>query len=113
MSEIIGLSQLNATIRSLVENIENDVKDVIAENAYLLESKSKDITPVDTGRLRSSIGTELNGLKAKVSVGANYAKFVEFGTRYQKDQPFFFNTWAWVKPKLIADLKRAIKGVGD
>ena len=66
MAEIRGQRELNAKIRSLADNIENDVKNVIAENAYLLENKSKDITPVDTGRLRNSIGTELNGLKAIV-----------------------------------------------
>ena len=113
MAEIRGQRELNAKIRSLADNIENDVKDVIAENAYLLENKSKDITPVDTGRLRNSIGTELNGLKAIVSVNTNYAKFVEFGTRYQREQPFFFNTFAWIKPKLIAELRRVVKGVGD
>ncbi len=48
--------------------------------------------PVDTGRLRASIGAELHADSRGpvVTVGSNvvYARFVEGGTRYMAARPF-------------------------
>lgn len=53
--------------------------------------KMQSICPVDTGFLRDNIGiTNQDETTVQISSRAEYSKFVEFGTRYQKAQPFFF-----------------------
>ena len=46
--------------------------------------------PVDTGTLRSSIksGLDKGKLEGRVDTNVEYAPSVEFGTRYQRPQPF-------------------------
>ena len=60
--------------------------------ALQVERAAKRLAPVDTGRLRSSIGHTLRrdagGLLATVGTSVEYASYVEFGTRYMRAQPF-------------------------
>ena len=46
-----------------------------------IEKESKLRTPVDTGRLRSSIKTSLAPLRVAVGTNVHYAPHVEYGTR--------------------------------
>lgn len=57
-----------------------------------VESAAKRLAPVDTGRLRSSITHSLErdsrGLVGFVGTNVEYAIYQEFGTRYQRGQPY-------------------------
>jgi HK97 gp10 family phage protein len=51
-------------------------------------TKTKHV-PVLTGDLRNSIVTEnINELKSRVLTNLEYAPYVEYGTRYQRPQPY-------------------------
>jgi hypothetical protein len=55
----------------------------IAERAELLRSDTASMTPVNTGRLAASWRVNKDGLAAYgVSTDVEYARFVEYGTRY-------------------------------
>lgn len=56
---------------------------------YEVEAKIK--APVDTGNLRKNIGYDLDpsGKDVELFSNAPYSGFVEFGTRYQRAQPYF------------------------
>lgn len=41
-------------------------------------------TPVDTGRLRSSVTSQVYGDITKIGTNVQYAQFVEYGTKYMK-----------------------------
>lgn len=56
--------------------------------AFIIEGKAKELSPVDTGRMRGSIVTSLVPLQATVAPFVNYAVFVHEGTRYMKGRPF-------------------------
>lgn len=49
--------------------------------AFVAESNMKQEAPVDTGRLRSSIMTQIEPLRAAVGPTVTYAPYVEYGTR--------------------------------
>lgn len=53
---------------------------------------SKRLCPVDTGRLRSSIASEMGGdsqgMVARVGTNVEYARHVEFGTRRMRPRSF-------------------------
>jgi HK97 gp10 family phage protein len=52
--------------------------------------KGKTWEVVIGGSLRDSITASYDGLECKVTAAIDYAKYVEFGTRYMEAQPFLF-----------------------
>lgn len=62
-----------------------------------------------TGHLRSTIHRTGTGKEHTVEVGAPYAKFVEYGTRYMSANPFFHQSIALVRPVLKDEVKGWLK----
>lgn len=66
-------------------------RDLVAV-AVTIENRAKELCPVDTGRLRSSIGHEEGsdnqGYYVDVGTNVAYAPYVEFGTSKGGPQPF-------------------------
>jgi phage gpG-like protein len=116
-------------------NITDDVKGVINQALLAIESKAKDLSPVDTGRLRSSIhavavgkpdefgyyndsnGQTFDGkLKSAVDndgtntgmVGTNveYAPDQEFGSEGRRGHKFLTRATAEIQPRLEDELKK-------
>ncbi len=60
--------------------------------AIRVQTQARRNCPVDTGRLRASIGVDLVGTGAglQATVGSNvvYARFVHDGTRYLRGRPY-------------------------
>ncbi len=67
-----------ATIKALTRSIN------------LVDASAKLTVPVDEGILKGSLVKDVDEskLKATESTTQEYAPFVEFGTKHQKDQPF-------------------------
>ena len=57
------------------------VRDFLYQSAFTVEAKAKLKAPVDTGRLRSSIASQVNETQAIIGSNVAYAPYVEFGTR--------------------------------
>jgi HK97 gp10 family phage protein len=59
-----------------------------------------------TGKLVRSIKVKKNGREATISIGKDYAIYLEFGTSKMRARPFiipaFLNTKKWFADKLIA-----------
>lgn len=53
----------------------------LKKSALTVELNAKTEAPVDTGRLRSSVVTNLGQLSASIGPTVQYAPYVEFGTR--------------------------------
>ncbi len=68
-----------------LNNLEEKVKKIVDEelNAFGLDTvaMAKTLAPVDEGFLRNSITFEKQPLSVEVVVAANYAAYLEFGTR--------------------------------
>lgn len=71
------------------------LQNMVKEFAYKTEAETKKVTPVDTGLLRSSIGTSFSNLGAEVSTSIGYSVFVHEGTKYMVGRPFF--EWGFQK----------------
>lgn len=69
-------------------HIKRALNNAIRKSAFLVERESKRVAPVDTGRLRSSIFTIIEPLKATVQPRTNYAIFVHEGTFKMASRPF-------------------------
>lgn len=70
------------------KKIEAEVTDVLESTAKAVAKDARANAPVDTGRLRGSITTEMDGDTAIVRATAPYAVYVELGTSRAAAQPF-------------------------
>lgn len=71
-------------------NVDSFLRDEINKIAFRVERFSKQLTPVKTGYLRSSIavGWLIGKIGALVRANANYAIYVHEGTRRMRARPF-------------------------
>lgn len=53
---------------------------VVKKSASDIEADAKINAPVDTGNLKNSIGSDIDGLSAEIGPTAEYAGYVEYGT---------------------------------
>jgi HK97 gp10 family phage protein len=67
------------------------LQNVIYKASLLVEREAKIGAPVDTGRLRASIATDIHPMKATIEPHVEYARYVHDGTRYMKARPFMKN----------------------
>jgi HK97 gp10 family phage protein len=89
-------SQSPASLVDDLEALEDALDKYLVEAMETLtltiESTAKSLAPIDTGRLRASIASEVKqmGPVIKGFIGSNthYASYVEMGTRYQEPQPY-------------------------
>ena len=86
--QVKGLDKLLRNFDTLSIEMKLMITDAIKKSALLIESKAKPITPVDTGRLRSSITSAITPMEAIVAPHTEYAIFVHEGTRYMGPRPF-------------------------
>lgn len=87
---------------------------ILAKSLLIVEGETKKEAPVDTGRLRSSItdGKELFATFARIGPTVSYAKFVEYGTRFMKANPFMKrgaeNSLPKIEEVIHNEIKKAI-----
>jgi phage gpG-like protein len=85
----------------------------IEKFAYAIERYSKIETPVDTGRLRASISTDIGNLYARISPHVVYAAWIHEGKRRGKNGMIYLKgggragTPAGGKPFLLLGSERA------
>ena len=85
--------KLNRLERAFVNSRVNglqELKDTIQDMAFNIERYGKQLTPVDTGRLRGSIGVKMfaGGVRAEIGTDVHYAKYVHWGTSKMRGRPF-------------------------
>lgn len=90
MSRITSFIPNPAAIAALAHS--SDVGEAITEATVKVEGEAKNLAPVDTGRLRSSIGHDIRrdgrGVYGVVGTDVEYAPFVELGTRGRPGRSF-------------------------
>lgn len=90
--QIKDLNALKGAFSGFPETIAPFLRTASTKSALKVEGEAKKVTPVDTGRLRSSIATSLGimnkGITSIVSTNLFYAIFVHEGTRRMRGRPF-------------------------
>jgi phage protein, HK97 gp10 family len=89
------LRRLSADIARAAATTGVRAQQVVRKTAYDIERTAKNLVPVDTGNLKSSIGHSdaravgrSGSLAIEIGPTANYGLFVEFGTSRMAPQPF-------------------------
>ncbi|MCY8035638.1 HK97 gp10 family phage protein [Bacillus sonorensis] len=103
MSTGRNIRRFNRAVDSFRDQVIRRVKRIIAETAEIIYGQAVALAPVEDGNLKNSI--EVNyydgGLKAKITVGASYAIYVEFGTGIYAEEGNGRKTpWVYFNEKL-------------
>jgi len=93
------LPAIAASARPLVDT-------AVAKTAADVEALAKTTAPIDTGNLRNSIASDkVRDLTWRVTANADYALYVEMGTRRMGAQPY-------LEPSLRAGMASLTKALG-
>lgn len=108
-AEIKGLDSLNKKLKAIASD--KAIMKGIAIACTNVESSAKQLAPVDTGLLKSSITHELQSKDLKGVIGTNceYGANVEFGTISQRPQAFLEPAFIANKDKIVASISDSIK----
>lgn len=102
--EVQNTSAWKRGVQEVLRGLERDLAADLARAGLFMQSYAKELCPVDTGRLRSSItysGVLHDGRGIYIQIGTNvaYARFVEYGTKHMSAQPY-------MRPALLATAHR-------
>ena len=80
----------------------------LASWAKEVKTLAKQLVPVRTGYLRSSIYAKISGCVAEIGAEATYALLVEFGTSRMRAQPYLYPSIQEYLPRLEQIICEAI-----
>lgn len=79
---------------------------IIRKAAFDIEAGAKTTVPVDTGNLKNSIQTHMDGdIQATVAAHAEYAIYVEMGTYRMAARPYLVPALEAVRPSAEAAMR--------
>lgn len=84
MPDIIIRIEGDERLRRIMRNpefVRGPFRRFLTRSAFIVEKAEKEKAPVDTGRLRSSIFSQVQERRASIGPTVYYAAYVEFGTR--------------------------------
>ena len=81
-----------ARLISRLEKKINDNNGILEKISLKIRATAKELCPVDTGRLRGSIGSRVRRNQVEVYTNVYYAPFVEFGTGIRGDGSYPYET---------------------
>lgn len=112
---VVGEEDVMRALRAAGPRLRKAGANVVATSALNIQREAKQRTPVDTGRLRSSIRATISGdqLGAVVGTDVEYAPFVEHGTNRMQAQPFLFPAFEAERPKFLAALAVVLKQAAE
>lgn len=109
--KIKGVDKLISKIQQMDESVQKEAKLLVFDAATDIEVEALAKVPMRTKTLRNSINKlpVNNAFGAIVSANTDYAVFVEFGTKYQRAQPYLTPAFLRVSKEFVSDLKALLK----
>lgn len=83
-----GAENLQQALQCLDDAVQRNIQEQLERWAMEVREYARALAPVRTGRLRNSIYAKTSGWTVEVGASAEYAIFVEFGTRHMQAKPF-------------------------
>lgn len=125
-TKIQGLDKLRRKLKQMPHRIERQIRAAMEKSADEIVAMAQNLSPVDSGGLRDSIGWtwgdapagsmaiaqgKSGNLTITIYAGggdAFYARFVEFGTQKMSAHPFFYPSYRTHKKRARGRITRAI-----
>lgn len=98
-------------LESYGRRVQRDLQEVLDAYAFLIQRQAQLNAPVDTGYMRSGIIVISEGDWVRViGASADYAHYVEFGTRYTEPQPFLVPAFLAYKRQFEQAVRQVLAG---
>jgi HK97 gp10 family phage protein len=107
--DIEGIEEFKNAMQSFDSGMQRHVHRLLASWAADVKALAKQLAPVRTGHLRSSIYAKISEWVAEIGAEATYALFVELGTRHMQAQPYLYPAIQEYLPQLEAIICEAIE----
>lgn len=101
-----GMDGVIDALRRKEAEIERKASRGMAKGCKLVKSEARERCPVDTGELRRSITSQVEGMFGIVGTNKEYAGYVELGTYKMPAQPYLV-------PALLAKKDEVIQAIVD
>jgi len=88
--DVEGFEEFSAVMERFDSGMQRHVHEQLASWAVDVEALARQLVPVKTGYLRSSIYAKVQEWVAEVGAEATYALFIELGTRYMRARPYLY-----------------------
>ena len=88
--KIDGMAKTRALLKGIAATEDEAAKELVRKAAADIQDAAMHLVPVKSGTLKRSIMIDIfpGGQSAKVEATADYAAYVEYGTRYMSARPF-------------------------
>jgi len=107
--DVKGIERFQEAMRRFDSAVQKHVHRQLASWAAEVKALAKQLVPVRTGHLRSSIYAKISEWVAEIGAEATYALFVELGTRRMQARPYLYPAIKQYLPKLEATIREAIE----
>lgn len=113
MITVQGLTELKEKIERL-RRWPAIAEEIVTKHLNVIVERAKELAPVDTGFMRDnirSLGTQITNdlIQGQILSAADYSSFVEFGTKYQHEQPHLRPAVEEELENLISELVNAFE----
>lgn len=88
---ITNLPQIKAAFGKSPLLMMRELNAAIQRSIFTIGRDSRQMTPVDTGRLRASTYERFSNLRGEVGTNTEYDVFVHEGTRFMRGRPYLRN----------------------
>ena len=109
---IKGLDELLTRLEGMAERMSEGVAAGLEAGLGHTVKRAKELAPVQTGRLRDSIGCAVmrdgGEVKGRVSASAEYAARVELGDAQHPPAPFLYPAFKQTKKRMIGEVREAV-----
>ena len=77
VAKVLNIDKVLAHLTNIADT---DLTIPLKQSCLLVENKAKELCPVDTGQLRASISSKVDGDTGSIGTNVDYAPYVEYGT---------------------------------
>jgi len=113
-ADVSQIVKLAVSLEKIAGGVGVKTAQVVRKSATDVEAQAKARTPVDTGYLKGSIGSDFTGdgrtseMHADIGPTADYGAHVEFGTRRMAPQPYMMPAADAVTPYFIKAVEAVV-----
>lgn len=94
----------------IADDARKAAEDAVAAAVFDAEAIAKSLVAVDTGNLKNSIMSDLDGLEGAIYTGVEYGVYQEFGTSFMPPHPYFTPAIEGVTERFQQDMKDIFGG---
>jgi HK97 gp10 family phage protein len=107
--DVEGVEEFKAAMQKFDSGMQRQVYRYLHSWASDVKALAKQLVPVRTGYLRSTIYAKIRDYVAEIGAEATYALFVELGTRHMRARPYLYPALQEHLPELEMNIIGAIE----